>query len=251
MDGYIGDGYDCDGTSASTPIHIMLIAYIIPVILFITHQLIFFIKSFFPSHTYLGWLRLTSSSSYFSFPDYDECYDLEDDCDINAVCINTYGSFECQCNDGYSGSGHDGECQSKSPEFEFKPQSHQAYDQVTTYLRPKNGAIVERTYDWSQRSYDWSQRSWVIARGKSVAARSWSSSKPSHTGLTTRLRPTCDRKMLQSWANRRKNVRLVAEVVRLVAEVVGDRKGQISRNEVDGHVQNLKPVIPNRKRSHD
>ena len=48
--------------------------------------------------------------------------------------------------------------------------------------------------------------------------------------------------MLQSWANRRKNVRLVAEVVRLVAEVVGDRKGQISRNKVDGHVQNLKPT---------
>ena len=55
----------------------------------------------------------------------------------------------------------------------------------------------------------------MIARGKSVAGRSWSCSKPSHIGLTTRLRPTCDRKMFQSWANRRKNVRLVAEVVRL------------------------------------
>ena len=50
---------------------------------------------------------------------------------------------------------------------------------VTPGLRPgydlpatENGSIVERTYDWSQRSYDWSQRSWVIARGKSVAARS-------------------------------------------------------------------------------
>ena len=78
----------------------------------------------------------------------------------------------------------------------------------------------------------------MITRGKSVAARSWSCSKPSHTGLTTRLRPTCDRNMLQSWANLRKNVRLVAEVVILVAEVVDDRKGQISRNKVDGHVQN-------------
>ena len=28
----------------------------------------------------------------------------------------------------------------------------------------------------------------------------------------------------------------MAEVVRLVAEVVGDRKGQISRNKVDGHL---------------
>ena len=43
-------------------------------------------------------------------------------------------------------------------------------------------------------------------------------------------------------------VRLVAEVVRLVAGDVGDRKGQISRKKVDGHVQNLKPAIPNRKR---
>ena len=64
--------------------------------------------------------------------------------------------------------------------------------------------------------------------------------------------------MFQSWADRRQNVRLVAEVVRLVAEVVrlvaevvGDRKGQISRNKVDGHVQNVKAAIPNRKRSHD
>ena len=54
----------------------------------------------------------------------------------------------------------------------IKPQSHQACDQVTTYLRPKNGPIVERTYDWWQRSYDWWQRWWVIARGKSVAT--WS-----------------------------------------------------------------------------
>ena len=111
----------------------------------------------------------------------------------------------------------------------LKPQSHQAYDQVTTYLRPKNWPIVERRYDWSQRSYDWTQWSWVIARGKYQSQQGrWSCSKPSHTGLTTRLRPTCDRKMLQSWTNRRTNVRLVAEVVRLVAVVVDDRKGQIS-----------------------
>ena len=28
-------------------------------------------------------------------------------------------------------------------------------------------------------------------------------------------------------------------------------RGQISHNKVDGHVQNLKPAVPNRKRSHD
>ena len=72
----------------------------------------------------------------------------------------------------------------------LKPQSHQAYDHVTTYLWPINVPIVEGTYDCYQRS-------WVIARGKSVATRSWPWSKPSHIGLTTRLRPRCDRKMLQ------------------------------------------------------
>ena len=65
------------------------------------------------------------------------------------------------------------------------------------------------------------------------------------------LRPGYDLPATEKWANRRKNERLVAEVVRLVAAVVGDRKGQISRNKVDGHVQNLKPAIQNRKRSHD
>ena len=118
----------------------------------------------------------------------------------------------------------------------FKTRSHRSvrpgYDLPATEKCWNRGPIVERRYDWSQRSYGWWQRSWVIARGKSVAARSWSCSKPGHTRLTTRLRPTCDRKMSESWANRIKHVRLVAEVVRLVAEVVGDRNGQISRSKV-------------------
>ena len=50
--------------------------------------------------------------------------------------------------------------------------------------------------------------------------------------VTPGLRPGYDLPATEKWANRRKNVRLVAEVVRLVAEVVGDRKGQISRNKV-------------------
>ena len=76
----------------------------------------------------------------------------------------------------------------------FKTRSHRAYDQVTTYLRSKNVAIV----------------------GKSKKERT-----TGRRGRTTG------------------------------AEVVGDRKGQISRSKVDGHVQNLKPAVPNRKRSHD
>ena len=45
--------------------------------------------------------------------------------------------------------------------------------------------------------------------------------------------------MLESWANRIKNLRLFAEVV-------GDRHGRISRSKVDGHVQNFYAAIPNR-----
>ena len=74
----------------------------------------------------------------------------------------------------------------------FKTQSHRAYDQVTTYLRSKNVAIV----------------------GKSKNERT-----------TGRRGRTTGR--------------------------MGDRKGHISRNKVDGHVQNLKPAIPNRNHSHD
>ena len=50
--------------------------------------------------------------------------------------------------------------------------------------------------------------------------------------VTPGLRPGYDLPATEKWPNRRKNVRLVAEVARLVAEVVGDRKGQISRSKV-------------------
>ena len=44
--------------------------------------------------------------------DINEC-DVENTCDENAICINTYGSYKCQCKDGYSGSGYPGECMGK------------------------------------------------------------------------------------------------------------------------------------------
>ena len=50
--------------------------------------------------------------------------------------------------------------------------------------------------------------------------------------VTPGLRPGYDLHATDKWANRRKNVRLVAEVVRLVAAVACDRKGQISRSKV-------------------
>ena len=50
--------------------------------------------------------------------------------------------------------------------------------------------------------------------------------------VTPSLRPGYYLPATEKWANRRKNVRLVAAVVRLVAAVAGDRKGQISRSKV-------------------
>ena len=37
--------------------------------------------------------------------DVDECGDGTDNCDVNAMCMNTPGSFECMCNPGYQGDG--------------------------------------------------------------------------------------------------------------------------------------------------
>ena len=37
--------------------------------------------------------------------DIDECIDETDDCDDNAICINTDGSFTCECESGYTGNG--------------------------------------------------------------------------------------------------------------------------------------------------
>ena len=44
--------------------------------------------------------------------DIDECRLGTDDCDDNAKCDNTPGSFECTCNEGYSGDGKN--CDGKS-----------------------------------------------------------------------------------------------------------------------------------------
>ena len=42
---------------------------------------------------------------YFFFSDFDESANNTDDCDVNAYCNNTVGSFNCTCNSGYTGNG--------------------------------------------------------------------------------------------------------------------------------------------------
>ena len=41
----------------------------------------------------------------FMFIDIDECMIKIDNCDSNANCTDTSGSFNCTCNTGYSGNG--------------------------------------------------------------------------------------------------------------------------------------------------
>ncbi len=50
---------------------------------------------------------------YFPADD-DECTLDSDNCDANAACTNTAGSFTCACNSGYSGDGVTCTGQSKS-----------------------------------------------------------------------------------------------------------------------------------------
>ena len=38
-------------------------------------------------------------------PDIDECTRGTDNCDVNADCVNTDGSFLCVCRAGYEGTG--------------------------------------------------------------------------------------------------------------------------------------------------
>lgn len=39
------------------------------------------------------------------YVDVDECQDQSHNCDVNAECYNTHGSFSCVCVQGYSGDG--------------------------------------------------------------------------------------------------------------------------------------------------
>ena len=41
----------------------------------------------------------------FFFSDINECELPEVNCDMNAWCVNTDGSFDCTCNPGYFGNG--------------------------------------------------------------------------------------------------------------------------------------------------
>ena len=45
------------------------------------------------------------STTFVSDADIDECAMDTDNCAKNATCLNTPGSFNCTCNEGYTGDG--------------------------------------------------------------------------------------------------------------------------------------------------
>ena len=55
--------------------------------------------------TMLSYSSSADKNILFSLVDIDECKLNGDECDINASCNNTEGSYQCTCNSGYQGTG--------------------------------------------------------------------------------------------------------------------------------------------------
>ena len=67
-------------------------------------------------------LFILCSAIYILLLDTNECALGTDNCDANAVCADTEGSFTCTCNPGYEGDGVT--CQSKSTVCVFLQLTH-------------------------------------------------------------------------------------------------------------------------------
>lgn len=48
----------------------------------------------------------------------DECSSGEHGCHANAACVNTLGSYHCQCHEGYVGDGY--QCKRESKFYVLK-----------------------------------------------------------------------------------------------------------------------------------
>ena len=53
-----------------------------------------------------GWYLEVLPAMYFHAIDDDECQDNTHVCHSVAVCVNTKGSYNCTCNNGYEGDGY-------------------------------------------------------------------------------------------------------------------------------------------------
>lgn len=56
--------------------------------------------------------HIRSSLLLFHITDINECLNVtENNCHSHAVCMNTFGSFMCTCDNGFTGNGY--ECSGK------------------------------------------------------------------------------------------------------------------------------------------
>ena len=56
-------------------------------------------KTFFPSN------KAVPTTEPPTTPDINECETGTAECDVNAACINTVGSYRCECESGFTGDG--------------------------------------------------------------------------------------------------------------------------------------------------
>ena len=54
----------------------------------------------------LFWRQFALKTPFSNILDIDECKDIPQICDLNAVCNNTKGSYQCTCKTGSTGNGH-------------------------------------------------------------------------------------------------------------------------------------------------
>ena len=62
-------------------------------------------------HAPLSYFQWVTALTSLMLLDIDECSNGSHDCDLNANCTNTNGSYSCTCKEGYTGKGES--CQGK------------------------------------------------------------------------------------------------------------------------------------------
>ncbi|XP_073231335.1 uncharacterized protein [Porites lutea] len=78
--------------------------------------------------------------NFTCFTDFDECAYHSNDCDVNAVCQNTAGSYTCTCKAGYTGNGlicdDLNECSSNSDNCHVNAICHNTVGSFTCTCKP-------------------------------------------------------------------------------------------------------------------